>query len=123
MGVNTMDNKTALSINTEVLKKMAKIAATEIDGVAGISNKNIDLKGALKSKNPFAGVKVESINGALEIGIYIIVKKDANVKEVAQKVQENVKDKIQAMTSTAVTKVNVTIADIEFEKEPEETEE
>ena len=122
MGVNTMDNKTALSINTEVLKKMAKIAATEIEGVASISNKNIDLKGALKSKNPFAGVKVESINGALEIGIYIIVKKDANVKEVAEKVQENVKDKIQTMTGTAVTKVNVTIADIEFEK-PESAEE
>ncbi len=119
-----MENKTTLSINTEVLKKMAKIAATEIEGVAGISNRNIDLKGAIKAKNPFAGVKVESVNGALEIGIYIIVKKDANVKEVAEKVQENVKDKIQTMTGTAVTKVNVTVADIEFEKpEVEETEE
>ena len=102
---------------------MAKIAAAEIEGVAGISNKNIDWKGALKTKNPFSGVKVESINGALEIGIYIIVKKDANVKEVAQKVQENVKDKIQTMTGTAVTKVNVTIADIEFEKAEEPKEE
>ena len=119
-----MENKTTLSINTEVLKKMAKIAATEIEGVAGISNRNIDLKGAIKAKNPFAGVKVESVNGALEIGIYIIVKKDANVKEVAEKVQENVKDKIQTMTGTAVTKVNVTVADIEFLKpEAEETEE
>ncbi len=118
-----MSNNTTLSINTEVLKKMAKIAATEIEGVAGISNKNIDLKGALKAKNPFAGVKVESINGALEIGIYIIVKKDANVKEVAEKVQENVKEKIQTMTGSAVTKVNVTVADIEFEKAEIEAEE
>jgi len=117
-----MENKTTLSINTEVLKKMAKIAATEVTGVAGISNRNIDLKGAIKSKNPFAGVKIESVNGALEIGVYIIVKKDANVKEVAKKVQENVKDKIQSMTGSAVTKVNVTVADIEFEKAEAEEE-
>ncbi len=113
------NNNTQLSINTDVLKKMAKIAASEVEGVAGISNKSIDLKGAIKTKNPFAGVKVESINGALEIGIYITVKKDASVKEVAEKVQENVKDKIQTMTGTAVTKVNVTVADIEFEKKAE----
>ena len=108
---------TNLSINTEVLKKMAKIAACEVQGVAGISNSNIDLKGALKSKNPFAGVKVESINGALEICVYITVEKDANVKAVAESVQENVKDKIQTMTGTPVTKVNVTVADIKFSDE------
>jgi uncharacterized alkaline shock family protein YloU len=113
---------TNLSINTEVLKKMAKIAACEVQGVAGISNSNIDLKGALKSKNPFAGVKVESINGALEICVYIAVEKDANVKAVAEGVQANVKEKIQTMTGTPVTKVNVTVADIKF-PEPETTEE
>lgn len=117
-----MSSSTKLSINTDVLKKMTKIAACEIDGVVGIANTNIDLKGAMKSKNPFAGVKVESINGALELCVYIIVAKEANVKQVAEKVQENVKDKVQTMTGTAVTKVNVTVADIKFGGEVEETE-
>lgn len=117
------ESKTALSINVDVLKKMTKIAATEVEGVAGIPNKNIDLKGAIKAKNPFAGVKVESINGALEISVYIIVKKDAHVKTVAEKVQENVKDKIQTMTGTAVTKVNVIVADVKLKDDEEETEE
>ncbi len=118
-----MSSSTKLSINTDVLKKMTKIAACEIDGVVGIANTNIDLKGAMKSKNPFAGVKVESVNGALELCVYIIVAKEANVKQVAEKVQENVKDKVQTMTGTAVTKVNVTVADIKFGGEVEETEE
>lgn len=113
------NTSSALSINVDVLKKMTKMAATEIDGVAGIPNKSIDLKGVVKSKNPFAGVKIESVNGALEIVVYIIVKKSANVKTVAEEVQANVKDKIQTMTGSAVTKVNVIIADIEFD-EPEE---
>ena len=44
-----MSSSTKLSINTDVLKKMTKIAACEIDGVVGIANTNIDLKGAIKS--------------------------------------------------------------------------
>ena len=111
------DNRTELSVNTEVLEKMAEIAAMEVEGVAGISKKAIDLKGAVKNKNAFKGVKVESVNGAIKINVYICVKRDANVKEAAEKVQENVKDKIQTMTGTAVTQVNVTVADINFPAE------
>ena len=115
-----MSNKTELSISTEGLAKIAEIAAKEIDGVAGLSKKAIDLKGAIKSKEPFKGIKVESVNGALKINVYICVKKDAVVKEVAEKVQENVKEKIQTMTGTAVTQVNVNVADVQLEEETEE---
>jgi len=114
------DNATKLSINTEVLRKMAEIATLEVEGVASIAKKNYDLKDAVKAKGPFQGIKIESVNGALEIGIYITVKKDAKVKEVADKVQQNVKDKIQTMTNTAVTRVNVDISDIVFGDEPVE---
>lgn len=115
------DNRTALSINTEVLEKMAEIAAKEVEGVSGISKKAIDLKGAVKTKNAFKGVKVESVNGAIKITAYITVEKNAHVKEVAEKVQQNIKDKIQNMTGTAVTQINVTVADIKISAE--ETEE
>ncbi len=113
------DNKTELSINTEVLCQMAEIAAKEIDGVTGLAKKNIDLKGAVKSKKPFKGVKIESVNGALKINVYICVSEDAAVNTVAEKVQENVKEKIQTMTGTAVTQVNVSVADVHFPKEDE----
>ncbi len=114
------NNKTELSINTDVIEKMAEIAAMEVEGVAGISKKSIDLKGVMKSKTPFKGVKVESINGAIEINIYICIKRSVNVKEVAEKVQHNVKDKIQNMTGSAVTRVNINVADIEIEAEEAE---
>ena len=109
------DNATKLSINTEVLRKMAEIATLEVEGVASIAKKNYDLKDAVKAKGPMQGIKIESVNGALEIGIFITVKKEAKVKDVADKVQANVKDKIQTMTNTAVTRVNVVVADIVFD--------
>ena len=111
------DKKTSLSVSTEVLEKMAEIAAKEVDGVAGLSKKAMDIKGIVKTKNAFKGVKVETINGAIEISVYICLKADAKVKETAERVQENIKDKIQTMTGSAVTKVNVQVADIEIRSE------
>ena len=48
------DNKTELSVNTEVFEKMAEIAAKEVEGVAGLSKKAIDLKGVVKTFNAIA---------------------------------------------------------------------
>lgn len=116
------ENRTELSVNTSVLEKMAAIAAKEIDGVVCLANKAIDLKGAVKNKNAFKGVKVENLNGAVKISVYIVVGKDAQVKEVAEKVQANVKDKIQTMTGTAVTKIDVIVADVNFDDKTEDEE-
>ena len=109
-----MDNKTELSVSTEVLEKMAELAACEIEGVKGVSKKAIDLKGVLKTKSVVKGVKVESVNGAIDISVYICVDSNAKMREVAEAVQQNVKEKIQTMTGTAVTRVNVNNEDLEF---------
>lgn len=111
------DNRTELSVSTEVLEKMAEIAALEIEGVEALSKRSIDLKGSIKSKSAFKGVKVENINGAIDINVYICVNRKAAVREVAEAVQQNVKDKIQTMTGTAVTRVNVNVSDIKIEEE------
>jgi len=109
------NNKATLSINTAVLEKMAELAAKDVPGVAGLSKKAIDFKSAVKTRSPFKGIKVESVNGAVKINVYICVKSDAKVKEVAEAVQAGVKEKVQTMTGAAVTKVNVIVADVEFE--------
>ncbi len=108
-----MENReTELTVSTDVLEKMVEIAAKEVEGVENLSKKAIDLKGVMKSKSALKGVKIENINGAMEINVYLCVKENAKVKEVAEKVQQNVKDKIQTMTGNAITQVNVNIADI-----------
>ena len=112
-----MENRTELSVSTDVLEKMTELAAQEIDGVKGIAKKAIDIKGAIKSKSAFKGVKIESVNGAIEITVYICVDSNAKMRDVAEAVQNNVKDKIQTMTGSAVTKVNVNIDELEFAEE------
>lgn len=114
------ENKTELGISIQVLEKMAQIAACEVEGVTGLPKKAIDIKGTLKSKSVFKSVKAENVNGAIEITVYICVDKDVKIRQVAEAVQTNIKDKIQTMTGTAVTKVNVIIADVDFEEEKKE---
>ena len=117
------DNKTGLGVSISVLEKMAQIAACEIEGVTGLSKRAIDIKGSFRLKSVLKSVRAENINGAIKITVYICVDKDAKIREVAEAVQKNVKEKIQSMTGTAVTKVDVVIADICFEDEAKEKEE
>ncbi len=114
-------NATELTVSTEVLEKMAAIAAMEVEGVAGIAKRAVDLRDAVKNRSAFTGVKAESENGAIVISVYITLKQNAKVHIAAEAVQKNIKEKIQTMTGTAVTRVNVTVADIAFEapKAPE----
>ena len=104
------ENNLELSVSTEVLEKMSEIAACEIDGVKALSKKS-----ALKTMNPFKGVKVDVLNGTVSVNVFVVLEKSAKLREVVAAVQENIKDKIQTMTGTAVTKVNVTVDDISEE--------
>ena len=111
------DVQTQLSVNTDVFEKIAEIAAKEVQGVADLSKRSVDIKGIVKSKTPLKSVKVENINGAIDVTVYICADETANVKEVSENVQQNIKDKIQTMTGTAITRINVIVTDIKFEND------
>lgn len=108
-----------LGINTEVIEKMVTFAALEVEGVAALSNRTLDIKGVVNGNSPLKPVKVSAKNGAIDISVYISVKPGFKVKNIAEQVQANVKDKLQDMTGNAITRVNVLIADL-AEEETEE---
>ena len=70
-----------------------------------------------KSKSFVKAVKIESVNNALNITVFICVEADADVCAVAEAVQQNVKEKVQNLTGSAVTKVTVNVADVDFAEE------
>ena len=105
-----------LGINTEVIEKMVSLATLEVEGVAAMSNKSLDIKGVVNGNSPLKPVKVSVKNGAIDISVYISVKPGFKVKTIAEAVQANVKDKLQDMTGNAITRVNVLIADLAEEE-------
>ncbi len=113
-----------IRIANEVVGIIAGLAATEVDGVAGMSGGVVDgLAELLKKKNLAKGVKVEVGERQAAIDLYVILEYGAKVPEVAYKIQENVKRAIESMTGLEVVEVNVHIQGVEFKSEetPEET--
>lgn len=112
-----MDNKSNLTINVDVIASLASIAAKEVNGVASMAGKTEAVKNVLNRGKLFKPVKVTEKNGAVCLDLYICIYDNVNAKDVAEEVQKNVKEKIQSMTGNAITKVNVTVADVKEAKE------
>ena len=52
------------------------------------------------------------ISAAIDIDVFVCVKANIKVKDVAEEIQKNVKTRVQDMTGNAITRVNVHIADV-----------
>ena len=102
----------SLQISTEVVGKIARCAALEVDGVAevscGVQNKK--LKSLLESASIQPPVVVEMRDGTASITLHLMMQFGARIPSVAEKVQENVKSAVQNMTNVTVSRVDLVIA-------------
>ena len=107
----------SLQISTEVIAKIARCAALEVEGVAEVScgTQNKKLKDLLEAsiQPPMA---VEMRDGTAELTLHLIMASGARIPAVAEKVQENVKSAVQNMTSVTVSRVNLVIAGLAAEQ-------
>lgn len=120
MDLQNMDLKGgSLQISTEVIGKIARCAALEIEGVAEVScgrqNKKVkDLLGIASLQSP---VTVTMREGTAEITLNLLVNFGVRIPSVAEKVQENVKSAVQSMTNVTVSRVDLVIAGLSAPQE------
>ena len=111
----------AIRIANEVVAVIAGLAATEIDGLAGMSG---GIAGGfaemLGRKNLSKGVRVEVGEKETAVDIFVIVEYGAKIPDVASRVQENVKHAIESMTGLKVLQVNVHVQGVSFPEAKEE---
>ncbi|WP_418792360.1 Asp23/Gls24 family envelope stress response protein [Phosphitispora sp. TUW77] len=112
----------SIRIADEVVAIIAGLAATEINGVAGMSG---GLAGGIAEilgrKNLSKGVKVEVGEKEAAVDIFIIVEYGIRIPDVAIQIQETVKRAIESMTGLTVVEVNVHIQGVVFSTiEPKE---
>ena len=102
----------SLQISTEVLGKIARCAALEVEGVTEVScgKQNRKVKDLLERANVQSPVTVEMRDGTAEVTLHLVVAFGARIPNVAEKVQENVKSAVQNMTNVTVSRVNLIIA-------------
>lgn len=107
----------SLQISTEVIAKIARCAALEVEGVTEVScgTQNKKLKDLLEASIQ-PPVAVEMRDGTAELTLHLIMASGARIPAVAEKVQENVKSAVQNMTSVTVSRVNLVIAGLAAEQ-------
>ncbi|NLC51497.1 MAG: Asp23/Gls24 family envelope stress response protein [Firmicutes bacterium] len=105
----------SIRIADEVVSVIAGLAATEVDGVAGMSGGIAGgIAEALGRRNLSKGVKVEVEQEEAAIDLLIIVKYGARFPDIAWEIQENVKKAIESMTGLNVVSVNVHVQGVHF---------
>lgn len=114
------ENIGAVKIADDVVAMIAGLAATEIEGVAGMyGNITNEIMSKVGVKNLAKGVKVEVTDGKVKTDIALIVEYGYNIPAISQKVQTRVKNAIQNMTGLVAEDINIRIAGVNMPKENE----
>lgn len=117
---NENDEYGTVKISNDVVAIIAGVAATEVEGVAGMSGGITGgITEMLGMKNLSKGVKVEVGDEEAAIDLYIVVEYGSKIGEIGIKVQKNVKDTVETMTGLNVIEVNVSIQGVNLLKEEE----
>ena len=112
----------SVKISNDVVAIIAGVAATEIEGVAGMSGGITGgITEMLGMKNLSKGVKVEVGDSEAAIDLFIVVEYGSKIADLGEKVQENVKSTVETMTGLNVVEVNINIQGVNFstEEKPE----
>jgi len=106
----------SIRIADEVVEVIAGLAASEVEGVVGMSGGLVgDLANMLgRNKNLSKGVKVEVGEHEVAVDLFIVVEYGVSIPDVALSVQEAVKDAIESMTGLKVVEANVHVQGVNF---------
>lgn len=107
----------SLQISTDVIGKIAKLAATEIDDVVDVCAGSAGMRSFLGKVNLQKPVSVELLENVAEITVSLTVRYGSQIPAVCEKVQENVKSAVQNMTSITVARVNIVVVGVLQEPE------
>lgn len=110
-----MEPSSSITYANEVVAIIAGLAASEVEGIAGMVNVNSGLKG--KNKNITRGVKVEVGTEEVSVDLFLNVEYGTPIQRAAHDAQEAVKKSIESMTGLHVVRVDIHVLGVSFEKE------
>lgn len=110
-----------VKISEEVVKVIAGLAAAEVEGVAGMSGGLVGgIAAMLGRKDLSRGVRVQVGEKEAVLDIFVVVRYGVSIPQVAQRVQERVKEAVESMTGLSVTEVNIHVQGVAFDQQQEE---
>lgn len=107
----------SITYANEVIAIISGIAASEIEGIAGMVTAGGFGEIINKNRNITRGVKVEVGAEEVSVDLYTIVEYGQPIQKVASEVQENVRKSIESMTGLKVVRVDIHVQGVSFEKD------
>ena len=116
--LSTVQENGSIHISEEVIASIAALAATEVEGVCGLSaNLGSDIAEMLGKKNLGRGVKITIHGDTIAVDCFVVALYGYSVIDIAKTVQEKVTAAVESMTGAQVSDVNVDICGITLPKE------
>lgn len=110
-----------IEVAPEVLEIIASIAATDIEGVASMrGNFASGVVERLGKKVHGKGIKTDLSEEGLAIDVYCVINYGVSIPKTALKIQEQVRQTLENMTSLQTQEVNVHITGVNFEAQAAE---
>jgi len=103
-----------IRIHNNVIASIASVAAAEIEGVKRIGGGFKSGIMELVGQKALSAVKVEvDSNSEVKLDIPVVIKYGFNIPDVANRVQENVRQALEKMTTLSVKDINISVKGIE----------
>ena len=106
-----MSGKTTIA--PEVLISIAQLATVSVEGVSRLTAGPVEVNRLFK-KGSSRCVNVTIEDNVVYTDLYVILKKDVNVRDVCKTIQNQVARSINEMVGMEVGRVNVHVEDIDF---------
>jgi len=110
--INPLDKTT---IAPDVLITIARLSALSVPGVSRMANVTGGVNRFFK-RGVHDGVRIEVEENVVVANLYLVLKKDFNIREVSRNVQTQVTRALQEMVGMEVGEVEVHIEDIDYEE-------
>ena len=101
------------TIAPDVLTTIASLTALSVEGVCRLATPPVGINSLFK-RSLYEGVHIVVENNVVYADLYLILKREINVRDVSHNVQVQVSRAISEMVGMEVGRVNVHVEDIEY---------
>ena len=107
-------NQGKTTVAPDVLVTIARMSALSVPGVRRMAQVSGGVNRLFK-RGVHDGVRIEVEDNTIVTSLYLILKKDVNIREVSRNVQGQVARALQEMVGMDVGEVEIHIEDIDYE--------
>lgn len=104
------------TVAPDVLVTIARLSALSVPGVSRMANVTGGVNKLFK-RGVHDGVRMEVKDNTVFANLYLILKKDVNIREVSREVQSQVARALQEMVSMDIGEIEIHIEDIDYEEQ------